>query len=56
MDDLAQYSPLRRPKRRFAEPEPFRFQTPIVFTLAPVAELATERRDRRSRDPLRCHG
>jgi hypothetical protein len=35
VDDLAQYSPRRR-ERRFAEPEPFRFQTPLVFRLAPV--------------------
>ncbi len=43
MDDLAQYSPLRRP-RRFEESEPFRFTTPIVFRLAPPAELARDRR------------
>ena len=53
MDDLAQYSPRRRP-RRFAEPEePFRFQTPIVFTLAPVAQLRRERPDHRPEHLLR---
>jgi hypothetical protein len=53
MDDLAQYSPRRRP-RRFAEPEePFRFQTPIVFRIAPVAQLSSEARDKRALDPLR---
>jgi hypothetical protein len=45
VDDLAQYSPLRRPKRRFEQPEPFRFQTPIVFRLAPVVPLTRPRRD-----------
>jgi hypothetical protein len=49
MDDLAQYSPRRRP-RRFVEDEPFRFQTPLVFTLAPPAELTREVRRPRSRD------
>ena len=52
MDDLAQYSPRRRP-RRFVEDEPFRFQTPIVFTVAPVAQLSSETREKRSLDPLR---
>jgi hypothetical protein len=53
MDDLAQYSPRRRP-RRFAEPEePFRFQTPLVFTVAPVARLNSEAPEKRCLDPLR---
>jgi hypothetical protein len=55
MDDLAQYSPRRRP-RRFTQDEPFRFQTPIVFTIAPVAQLAREKRERPLPDPLRISG
>ena len=43
MDDLAQYSPRRRPRRFADAEEPFRFQTPIVFRLAPVAQLDRER-------------
>jgi hypothetical protein len=56
MDDLAQYSPLRRAKRRFDDQEPFRFQTPIVFRLAPVVPLSCTGRERRPRDPLRRWG
>ena len=56
MDDLAQYSPLRRAKRRFEEQEPFRFQTPIVFRLAPPVPLTCAGRARRPVDPLRRWG
>jgi hypothetical protein len=56
VDDLAQYSPLRRPKRRFAEPEPFRYQTPLVFRPAPVVELDRERRASQPYDCLRARG
>jgi hypothetical protein len=53
MDDLAQYSPRRRP-RRFADvEEPFRFQTPIVFTVAPIARLRREHPERRTGHLLR---
>jgi hypothetical protein len=55
MDDLAQYSPRRRP-HRFVEPEPFRFRTPLHFRLAPVAQLTTARTAQPRRDPLRCRG
>ena len=45
MDDLAQFSPLRRPKRFATEEPPFRFETPIVFKLAPPAPLVSVRRE-----------
>ncbi|MDX6580980.1 MAG: hypothetical protein QOI10_164 [Solirubrobacterales bacterium] len=45
MNDLAQYSELRRPKRVVDEPEPFRFRTPIIFRLAPSVPLMSDRRD-----------
>ena len=43
MDDLAQYSPLRRPTR-CVDDEPFRFKTPIVFELVPPVPLERDRR------------
>ena len=44
MDDLAQYSALRRETRGEEEP-PFRFTTPIVFRVAPPVPLERDRRD-----------
>ena len=43
MDDLAQYSPLRRGTRP-VDDEPFRFVTPIVFTVVPPVPLERDRR------------
>jgi hypothetical protein len=48
MDDLAQYSPLRRETRR-VDDEPFRFVTPLVFTVVPPVPLE---RDRRIEEPV----
>ena len=45
MDDLAQYSPLRRETRR-VDDEPFRFVTPLVFSLVPRVPLERDCRDR----------
>ena len=44
VDDLAQYSPLRRPTRE-VDDAPFRFVTPLVFRPVPVVPLERDRRD-----------
>jgi hypothetical protein len=49
VNDLAQYCELRRPLRVVPDPEPFRFQTPLVFRLAPRVELMHPRRPARPR-------
>ena len=44
MDDLAQFSPLRRPTRA-VEDAPFQFVTPLVFRAVPPVPLERDRRD-----------